>query len=301
MLSDSTNMHEHRFPTINHETGKTKFDNFEPCRVQQDLDIGTRDCILCERWTKKNYPYYVGLFTAMSLTPYWSAKGYEWLFNRYILSARLGSSATPGMLKRLKVLADRNGGTLVGCILECTRQAKKCEIIGDQIDTIKVIPKDRIAEWLQPQMAEFVERVNVSIDDPASKLTVERLLQRDPPKPFDFRRIIKLRTDRELLEMVGLPKEIKGPKWEARAKLVGGAQGSQGSQGSQGHREHQNSQGGHSHQYGGDGPPPHTDDDEYSGGYRGRRANSDSRGTHQNGGGQPKSQQQARLDDDISF
>lgn len=176
MLSDSTNIWEHRFPTVDAKTGRTKFDNFEPCRREQDLEINTRECPIDERWGDKNRPYYVGLFTALSLTPFWSQKGYEWLFNRYILPARLGSAAKPGMLKRLKVLAERNNNTMVGCVIECRRQAKKCEVIGDSIDTIEVIPKDKIVEWLRPQIAEFVARVNQSIDRPEAQLTVEKVL-----------------------------------------------------------------------------------------------------------------------------
>jgi len=205
MLLDRTptSYHEHRFQT-KREDGSTEWNNYEPCKKKQDLGVGTRDCAVCGRY-EKNYPYFVGMHTAMSLTPYVSAAGHEWLFNRYILAARLGSPKRPGMLKRLQRLADRNNGSMRGVIIECHRKGEKCEVIGDEIDIVEVVPEHSIIEWARPQIADFIGRVNVNIRDENNHLTVDTVLNRDPWEPFNFRELIKVRSNEEIWALTGRP------------------------------------------------------------------------------------------------
>lgn len=199
-----SSLHEHRFKSTRPD-GSTEWNNYEPCKKKQDLGVGTRECAVCIRY-EKNYPYYVGLFTAMSLTPYFSEAGYEWCFNRYILAARLGSPKRPGMLKRLQRLSDRNGGSLRGAIIECHRKGEKSEVIGDEIDIVEVIPEHEILDWARPQIAEFVRRVNANIRDEENYLTVDTVLNRDPWEPFNFRELIKVRSNDELYSIMGQPR-----------------------------------------------------------------------------------------------
>ena len=198
-----TSFHEHRFQT-KREDGSTEWNNYEPCKKKQDLGVNTRDCGVCDRYDK-NYPYFVGMHTAMSLTPYFSTAGHEWLFNRYILAARLGSPKRPGMLKRLQRLAGRNNGSMRGVIIECHRKGEKCEVIGDEIDIVEVIPEHEILEWARPQIANFIDRVNVNIQSSENHLTVDTVLSRDPWEPFNFRELIKVRSNEEIWALTGAP------------------------------------------------------------------------------------------------
>jgi len=215
-------LHEHRYKSYR-EDGTIEWNNYEPCKKKQALPGYKKgdDCAICIRY-EKNYPYYVGLHTAMSLTPYFSESGYEWMFNRYILAARLGSPKRPGMLKRLQRLAQQhNNGSMRGMVIECHRRGEKSEIIGDEIDCIEVIPEDQILNWARPRIAEFVERVNDKIRDPEKHLSVNRVLERDPWVPFDWGKIIKVHSNEELFAKIGRSSGSSGSSGSSRPQSNG--------------------------------------------------------------------------------
>jgi hypothetical protein len=71
-------------------------------------------------------------------------------FDRKLYGAKRGSQEKPGMLPKLKRLAQKHGGSLVGTVWDCYRSGKKASKIGDEMEFVeKVAPADFEAYLLE--------------------------------------------------------------------------------------------------------------------------------------------------------
>jgi hypothetical protein len=169
--------------------------NWEPCVVRNKIGPS---CPICDA-SDKNYPYFVGLHTVISMTPWFTKKVQEVCFSREIYAARLGGDEKPGVLKKLKKLSEKYG-RLRGLVFDIERPGKKTEVCGTEFELIEQIDPKGIREYATEQLKTYMARVNGAAT-PDKQVTMENLWKRNPWEPHDFEKLIKPRTYDELKTM----------------------------------------------------------------------------------------------------
>jgi len=190
---DPTTFWEHQFQYNNTWT------NWEPCVVRNKLGS---ECPVCASGTEKHpeYASFVGLHTVINMTPWFTKKAQqEVCFSREIFAAKLGGEKKPGVLKKLKKLREKYG-RLRGLVFDIERPGEQTESCGSEFDLVEKVEPSDIKIYAEKHLREYLERVNAKA--PADKkLTMEKLLQRNPWEPIDFERVIKPRPIDELRAM----------------------------------------------------------------------------------------------------
>ena len=160
-----------------------RWGNFEPCLKK----AGGDRCPICDSGDKV-WPYFVGFFTAINMTPWFSKKdGREINYQRQVFAARMGSEAKPGILKKLDRLR-QSEGRLRGCVYEVYRSGTKTESCGDDFRLIEKIDLGEIEKYGRDVLAKYCERLNEKM--PAKDhLTVDKLWERHPWRPFNFEKL----------------------------------------------------------------------------------------------------------------
>lgn len=190
MDDDPTTFWEHQFKY----NGDWK--NWEPCVVRNK--IGPQ-CPPCDS-DEKAYPYYVGLHTAINMTPWFTKKtNQEVNFVREIYAAKLGGDKKPGVLKKLKKLKEKHG-RLRGLVFDVERPGEKTESCGSDFDLVENIEPGEIRTYAMDQLSAYVARINENAPQD-KQTTVEKLWERNPWEAYNFEEIIKPRSIDELRGM----------------------------------------------------------------------------------------------------
>jgi hypothetical protein len=179
----------------NYKWNKNWF-NWEPCVTRNKLGS---ECPPCDAYEDR-YPYFVGLSTVISLTPWYTKKKkQEVVFQRQIFAAKLGSEDKPGVLKKLRKMHDKNG-RLRGYIYDVERPGGKTESCGSEFELVEKIEPGEIKTYAMDQLNAYAKRLNE--DAPRDKqTTAEKLWDADPWEPFDFDDVITRHSIEELKKM----------------------------------------------------------------------------------------------------
>lgn len=161
--------------------------NYEPCVVRNSIDSR---CPICNAYDDK-YPYFIGLFTVISMTPWFTKKTNEEVnYTRQMFGAKLGSEDKPGVLKKLRKIAEKNGGKLRGYVYDIERPGKKTESCGSEFELVEVVDGSKIKSYAMDKLSEYANRINESA--PADKrITVEKLWEKSPWEALDIKSLIK--------------------------------------------------------------------------------------------------------------
>lgn len=175
---EPTSMWEHGYQV------RGKWGHFEPCHTKNKI---SDRCPICDSGDKM-FPSFIGHFTVISLTPWFTKKDQrEVCFSRKVFSARMGSKDKPGILKKLERLRTKES-RLRGCVYEVLRTGAKTESCGDDFTLVEKIDIDKIEEYGKQQLAAYVARVNAKLP-PKDHVTVDKLYERNPWKPFNFEKL----------------------------------------------------------------------------------------------------------------
>lgn len=216
---DPTTGWEHSYKWDGH------FNNFEPCVVRNAMGP---ECPMCTAYVdnqkdsqKKRYPYYIGLLTAISLSPDFGKNGLEYNFQRKIFAAKMGGKDKPGVLVKTRKLREKHG-RLRGLVFDVERPGAKTEACGSEFDLVEKIDPSEIAAYGQRLVAEYVERWNKQAP-PDKQLTVAEKLKRDPWEPVNFEEIYKPKSIAELRRMfASIPVDDDAPYDDGAAESKGG-------------------------------------------------------------------------------
>lgn len=189
---DPTTFWEHNF-----KWNGTYKGNHEPCVHKNKLAGWEQGCPICVAYNDK-YPYFVGLHTVISLSPWYTKKTQEIVnLTRQIFAAKLGSEDKPGVLRKLKKLSEKHG-RLRGLVFDIERPGKKTESCGSEFELVEAIPLDEIDSYLRKQVEEYIAEKNQKRSQD-KQLTVDELMAK--MVPFDFEEVVKPRPIAELREM----------------------------------------------------------------------------------------------------
>jgi hypothetical protein len=191
---DPTAFWEHGYPVNGKWGGHTV-----PC-LKKNAGLGS-ECPACTNLTK-NYPYFIGLHSVITLTPFVTEKGAEYCYQRRIFGARFGSNDKPGILRKLERLKAKAGGRLRGVVIEAYRSGKKTESVGDELSIIEdaSVDPDKIQEFAMKQLEPFIERRNKRAKAD-KQVTVEKYLEWNPWEPYNFEEVIKVVDYKQMLAM----------------------------------------------------------------------------------------------------
>lgn len=189
-----------------------EWSNWEPCTFRNKLPGYEKGpCPMC-RLREMNedapmqYAQYMGFYTVMQLTPWFSDKNQsEYNYRRMIFACQRGSDENPGVLRTLEKLAQKHG-RLAGLIFDIERPGKKDENCGNRFELHeKIEPKD-IEAYGRKCLAELVERENKKRDK-EKQMTVDKLWGYNPWESIDFEKVLKPRPYEELDRMFPAPEK----------------------------------------------------------------------------------------------
>lgn len=155
--------------------------NWRPCVTHNGFGP---ECPICEAYEDR-YPYFVGLFSVIEMTPFFTKKTQEEInYTRKIFPAKKGGKEKPGVLKKLERLKGKHG-RLKGLVFDVHRSGKKTESVGDEFELVEKVDPDKIEEYGKKLLGEYVPRRNKKAP-PDRQVTVESIWERHPWVPFDF-------------------------------------------------------------------------------------------------------------------
>jgi hypothetical protein len=157
----------------------------EICLKKHRLD--KRGCPLC---ASEMWPSYIGNFSVIDmgtledgqLKGWVSDKGVNYQFGRKFLGAKSGGKDKPGMLPKLKRLADKRGGKLIGTVWDVYRSGQKVEAVGDEWEFV---------EQVKPT-AEAIKRYLLDLGAEEKYLKVQPINYAELFKPNTFERLERL-------------------------------------------------------------------------------------------------------------
>jgi hypothetical protein len=161
----------------------------EICLKKHRLD--KRGCPLCE---SEFWPSYIGNFSVIDmgtvvtdedgvhLEGWVSDKGVNYQFGRKALGAKTGGKDKPGILPKLKRLADKRGGNLIGTVWDVFRSGQKVEAVGDEWEFV---------EQVKPT-AEAIKSYLVGLGADPAQLKLQPINYAELFKPSTFDRLERL-------------------------------------------------------------------------------------------------------------
>lgn len=155
-------------------------------------ELNERGCPVCDIDSKDGRAATVGYFSVIDmgsvkedskgiyLAPNeWKGKKYQ--FDKKLLGARNGSKEMPGMLREIKRQAMKRGGDLTGTVWDLYRSGTLKESIGDKIDFVERVEKEK---WIQYLVKNGAEAKNLDF------------------KPFDYSEIFQPMSYEDLDRLV---------------------------------------------------------------------------------------------------
>jgi hypothetical protein len=130
--------------------------------------IDDRGCPLCD---KDMWPSFIGYFTVIDmgdvkynsdksvrLEGWTSDKGVTYQFGRKLYGAKRGGKDKPGVLQKIRRLAQKKGG-LKGTVWDVYRSGSKVESVGDEFEFVERVAEEDWKEYLIGQGAnpEYLE------------------------------------------------------------------------------------------------------------------------------------------------
>lgn len=130
--------------------------------------IDQRGCPLCEA---EMWPSFTGYFSVIDmgdvkynddgtvrLEGWTSDKGTTYQFGRKLFGAKRGGKDKPGVLQKIRRLAQKNGG-LAGTVWDVYRSGNKVESVGDEFEFVERVDPSKFADFLVAQGAnpEYIE------------------------------------------------------------------------------------------------------------------------------------------------
>lgn len=193
--------------------------NYEPCVFKNKLPGWEQGCPIDVAY-KDKYPYFVGLHTVINLTPWYTRKKEIVNLTRQIFAAKMGSDDKPGVLRKLKKLAEKHG-RLRGLVFDVERPGKKTEACGSEFELVEAIELDQIDAYLRKQVEEYLVEKNPKRSQD-KQLSVDELMKN--MVPFDFEEIVKPRELSVLREMFK-PGQGQSPSGEGESESSSGGTG----------------------------------------------------------------------------